>query len=169
MINFTWIFKGVSSFSISSFVFSCVLSLLSNTGFLFCLPEDDLPQILKDWSGRGRCYNISDTRLLWDAYWHLCRYHCLMWKHTSLQKPAKRVHTHTTQKKNPESFPGMRSNRNSFTCRFSSTESISLVKTRCKYWLLCDEGLCTSLRCWALSPSAKHLLWVILWPQSHRT
>lgn len=155
-------------FSIASFVFSCVLSLLSNTGFLFCMPEDDLPQILKDWSGRGRCY-ISDARLLSVACWHLCGYSCLMWKHTSLEKPAKCVHTHKIQKKTtPGSFAGMSSNRNSFTCRFSSAESISLVETRCKYWLFCDEGLCTSLRCWALSPSAKHLLWVILWPRSHR-
>lgn len=29
MISFTWIFKGVQSFSISSFVFSCVLMLIS--------------------------------------------------------------------------------------------------------------------------------------------
>lgn len=150
-----------------------MLSILSNTGFLLCLPEDGLSQILKDWSGGRRCYNISDARLLWDAYWHLCGYIRLTWKHTCSEKPAKCVHTHTTQRKKKkqnktESFTGMSSNRNSVICRFSSTESISLVKTRCKYWLLCDEGLCTSLRCWALSPSAKHLLWVILWSQSHR-
>jgi len=146
--------------------FSWVVSLLFNSGFLFCLPET--PQILKYCSGRRRCYNVSDARLLRDVYWHLCGYSCLMWKHTSSEKPAKCVHTHIIQQKRPESFSGMSSNRNSFTCSFSSTESISLVKTRCKYWLLCDEGLCTSLRCWALSPSVKHLLWVILWPQSHR-